>query len=156
MACIDLHSNARSDQEIDHGHHRDLRGSLLDFRFWNSRHSRPKSSPLTTTWLTEPRRSPVDYKARTDLTERERLVLIETMLGCLQQDLFGNGQPGVLADLTSRIEKVEGLLEGRIEKLERSDTTRTANAGGQRTIWMLLLLIATLAVSVIGLFLVRH
>ena len=82
----------------------------------------------------------MDYQARPELTERERLILIEEMLGSLKQDLFGNGQPGFIAEFQSRI-----------ANLEMANRTRDANSSGQKTVWGLLLVIVGLGISVIGL-----
>ena len=82
----------------------------------------------------------MDYQARPDLTVEARLVLIENMVGRMDQKLFGNGQQGELADMYDRI-----------SKLETSDHERN----GQKAVWGLLGAVATLAIGLAALLLGR-
>ncbi len=84
------------------------------------------------------------YEARPELTVGERLILIETMVGRLEQKLFGNGNPGEIA-----------ALEGRISGLEKSDIEHRATTAGQRTLWAALGTIAGLLIGVAALLIGR-
>ena len=44
------------------------------------------------------------YEPRPDLTDRERLIVIEQMLAEMKDDLFGNGQPGKIAYIEKEID----------------------------------------------------
>ncbi len=49
----------------------------------------------------------MEYKAPAGLTEGERLVRIEEIVGRMDQRLFGNGQPGELSNIKHRIRSLE-------------------------------------------------
>jgi hypothetical protein len=44
------------------------------------------------------------------LTDSERLIKIETIVGRLQHDLFGNGKPGLISEHEDRIKKLERFM----------------------------------------------
>ncbi len=50
-----------------------------------------------------------EYKASPGLTDKERLTEIETILGRMEQRLFGNGQPGELSGIKARVTELEKL-----------------------------------------------
>ncbi len=45
------------------------------------------------------------YTPRPDATDKERIAVIEQMVGDLTSQLLGNGQPGKLAHIDNRLEK---------------------------------------------------
>ncbi len=49
----------------------------------------------------------MDYTPDPNLTLEARVVRIETMLGNFMQQLLGNGQPGELAKISSRVTALE-------------------------------------------------
>ena len=49
----------------------------------------------------------MDYTPQHDLSDKERLVAIEQILGRMEQRLFGNGQPGELSTIKKRLTTLE-------------------------------------------------
>ena len=49
----------------------------------------------------------MDYEPKPGLSKEERLAVIETIVGRMEQRLFGNGQAGELSHIKGRITRLE-------------------------------------------------